>query len=968
MSFPTKLLGQRRRVLRRASAPGLALLAGLIGAVLAGFAQAPSWWTNRTVIVINGIQRNYAPINQGQLKWLAMQAAVEFSSNSLFSGEIGNLVASLSSTNNYRPVNLGQLKNVAQPFYDCLWANGLTNCYPQGAGWPYPWSGSSKPTNDYALANIGQAKYLFSFDLAQRTTNSIADSDGDGLPNSWEQKYFGDVTLANPYADPDMDGLNNLQEFLLGTDPTNANTYGVGLPDGLAAAHRLGANSQMLAWWPLDGGSTVPCVSDISTNQLNGTLIGGGAGSWVSGMFSNALALSGVDDYVEIADRACLNPSSLTVSLWFKSDAGSGSRVTICTTNIVVDLLSEGVVVSDTNNVYGQLYEFAYTNTLVTNYTPAATQATTNVVDEGFLGDDNILYPITYVDFVVDTMDEYLENISSTNYVTSSYTSDLIYTSQVEVTTYAIIPANSFTNIITQSWRRPTPLLSKYDPAVAAGYEVIQEAEALVFRLGVGGERVLRYGGVQVDDLWHHFVGTYDGTLQELYLDGALVANTNYAGVTSVSATAAPLRLGKSAADESAACYAGTLDEVQLYGNRVDSNTIVKVYQRLIGSDGDWMNDVTAYIHQNPDLFLVTTPVTPPLSPQKDPIDLGIDPGSNWIEGRGRAASRVKDGFLNFLGTVTNVFYLNASWGGSRAGNDQGNDTSDSGTWTGSGEFDPELCVFNESAKSTLQYNQNSLWDRTVVTTFTNHSDILSDVSCRTFSSRDPQCFTNTDYNNFRNSVEGMRTGGAIWWDGLAPYWLDWVGDGRTVVTLLDSEVWTYHPQEEDESDEGSTTLQLSNQYTTEALCAKAVAHLSGPFPAWSNLITTATDNTDSTNSFISGISSLRAYDPRSNDCSSVLLRTARYRIGVYNPAYGESYKLNVVHYFRPADGSSGQVLAHTALAGTCMSTSHPFYLDVVSGDTELPVPGAEGTIEPISVGVDLQSPADERTERTGGG
>ncbi|MEW6157273.1 MAG: hypothetical protein AB1813_07560 [Verrucomicrobiota bacterium] len=50
-----------------------------------------------------------------------------------------------------------------------------------------------------------------------------ADSDSDGLPDSWEQTYF-DGLSATPGADPDSDGFNNLAEYQRGTDPTAAET------------------------------------------------------------------------------------------------------------------------------------------------------------------------------------------------------------------------------------------------------------------------------------------------------------------------------------------------------------------------------------------------------------------------------------------------------------------------------------------------------------------------------------------------------------------------------------------------------------------------------------------------------------------------------------------------------------------------------------------------------------------------
>lgn len=50
----------------------------------------------------------------------------------------------------------------------------------------------------------------------------IVDTDGNGLPDWWEQDYFGHLTGTDPNADPDHDGMNNRAEWIAGTDPTNA--------------------------------------------------------------------------------------------------------------------------------------------------------------------------------------------------------------------------------------------------------------------------------------------------------------------------------------------------------------------------------------------------------------------------------------------------------------------------------------------------------------------------------------------------------------------------------------------------------------------------------------------------------------------------------------------------------------------------------------------------------------------------
>jgi hypothetical protein len=61
------------------------------------------------------------------------------------------------------------------------------------------------------------------------------DVDEDGLPDWWEQAYFGDLSHT-PEEDYDGDGLNNLEEWLNSANPTEPDSDGDGYADGVEVA------------------------------------------------------------------------------------------------------------------------------------------------------------------------------------------------------------------------------------------------------------------------------------------------------------------------------------------------------------------------------------------------------------------------------------------------------------------------------------------------------------------------------------------------------------------------------------------------------------------------------------------------------------------------------------------------------------------------------------------------------------
>lgn len=169
----------------------------------------PAWWATQNVLTTDAAD-DFAVINQGQLKNMVRGAVDEM--NAKLPGGAGPVLNDLltqwraaTASEDFAVVNVGQLKAMGKLVRGPLVALNI----------PVPAIGTTEAQDDddFGLANVGQAKTIFSITI-------LGDSDGDSINDGWELGWLGtlsrDLTL-----DTDGDGFSDAAEYAAGTDPSN---------------------------------------------------------------------------------------------------------------------------------------------------------------------------------------------------------------------------------------------------------------------------------------------------------------------------------------------------------------------------------------------------------------------------------------------------------------------------------------------------------------------------------------------------------------------------------------------------------------------------------------------------------------------------------------------------------------------------------------------------------------------------
>lgn len=243
--------------------PILLLLAIASGPILTpATAQAPAWWASSGAVDSNLQADDYRPANIGQLKHMASKAAAEL--NSKLSGgagaEINNLITSWTqpaasgvTRDDYAVLTQGQLKSMAKLFYDRLMAEGYASIYP--------WTPGTGDDDSYAAVNLGQLKYVFSFDtsitpIKSRTPGILSLPEvGDHAlriisPTVLELERITDATADNPDVLNDWDFVNATgsstspaaSKFSVKVDGQAAQIQTIGFRRRVRFAHKIKAD------------------------------------------------------------------------------------------------------------------------------------------------------------------------------------------------------------------------------------------------------------------------------------------------------------------------------------------------------------------------------------------------------------------------------------------------------------------------------------------------------------------------------------------------------------------------------------------------------------------------------------------------------------------------------------------------------------------------------------------------------
>jgi hypothetical protein len=217
-------------------------------------------------------------------------------------------------------------------------------------------------------------------------TNDIVDTDGDGLPDWWENLYGGAIA---PDSDGDIDTLTALQEFVSHTNPVITDTDGDGVSDGAETSvgtDPLNGTDHVFRWISPEEGDTV-----LGTFTLLGTATPGSIAEVFDTTTSSLLGTATVDPQGRFAlEIEALSNGAHALKVEFQHPKNPLA---------VIESETRNILVNDVSAIQPQILNIAdddqispsTTRVLVSNLTQSSTAELFEILD-------NVVYSLATVD------------------------------------------------------------------------------------------------------------------------------------------------------------------------------------------------------------------------------------------------------------------------------------------------------------------------------------------------------------------------------------------------------------------------------------------------------------------------------------------------------------------------------------------------------------------------------------------